>query len=151
MGSAFRRFVLSFVVAAVAGCSTYPDDIEGTLDRIEKQHVIHVGLIAGLDPAARKPVQDYLMRVAHETGAIPKFSVGAAEPILSRIESGELDLVIGEVAKDSPWITEVALLDPLTERSVGARTIALTPIARNGENRWIMLLEKEARDTRGAQ
>ena len=68
--------------------------------------------------------------------------------LVPRLEAGELDLVIGEIAEDSPWRTEVSVIEPLSEHSLGERTIGLSPIARNGENRWVMLLEREVRDLR---
>jgi hypothetical protein len=57
-------------------------------------------------------------------------------------------MAIGEVAKDSPWLDDVAVIEPIAERRVGDRQLGLSAIARNGENRWVMLLEQHARDIR---
>ena len=78
-------------------------------------------------------------------------SSAPTERLLSRLEEGELDLVVAEVATDSPWRRDVAVLEPLSRRRAGGRVLALSPVARNGENRWIGLLEVEARDMAAGQ
>jgi hypothetical protein len=78
------------------------------------------------------------------SGAAPVLKEGAAEPLLLELEDGKLDLVIGPLSPESPWVSRVALLRPIGE-TVAPQHLLLTPIARNGENRWIMLLEREAR------
>ena len=83
-------------------------------------------------------------RVARATGATPRLEEGASEPLLIALEEGKLDLVIGPLSPESPWVSRVALLEPIGE-TVTPQRLSLTPIARNGENRWIMLLEAEAR------
>lgn len=127
----------------LAGCGDYPKDIEGTADRIAAAHSFRVGLVGDRTPEA---AARFIAEVAARTGARPQLIAGSAEPLLARLEAGQLDLVIGEFAKDSPWITDVAILEPLAQRKVGGRDMLLAPVARNGENRWIMLLESVARD-----
>ena len=68
------------------------------------------------------------------------------EALFAALEKGDLDLVVTEVADDSPWLTEVAVIDPLSRRRVGERLLGLSPVARNGENRWVALLERQQRD-----
>ena len=126
-----------------------PRDIAGTRERVETSRVIRVGLQQGpLSDEGRARAQGYLDRIGHATGARPQIIIGAAEPLLVQLQNGELDLVLGEVAADSPWVSEVAVIEPLMERQLSGRTIGLSPIARNGENRWIMLLETNVRDMR---
>jgi hypothetical protein len=134
-------------LALVAACGLMPRDVEGTLDRVEGSRVIRVGLFQGsLAGPNRARAAAWLYRLSRATGARPQFATGAAEPLLSRLQAGELDLVIGEVALDSPWVDEVAVIEPLVTHEAGGRTIGLSPIARSGENRWIMLLEREVRE-----
>lgn len=140
------------IALGLCACQNYPRDIDGSLDRIERDRVFRVGLVSGnFDAAAKAKVAAFVVRVAHNTNAQPAISTGSSEVLLSRLEAGSLDLVIGELASDSPWIDDVALLEPISTRTEGKREIALAPIARNGENRWIMHLEKEVRDGRNAQ
>ena len=65
-------------------------------------------------------------------------------------KSGRAEVVegrLGPVGPDSPWKNRVAILQPLGE-SLEPPRLVVVPIARNGENRWIMLLEREARAVR---
>ncbi len=141
---------LGLFFAALAGCNAYPRDIEGTLDTIETQRIVRVGLIGNYSNAGdRYLTEAFLARLAHATGASPRIVTGSAEPLLVQLETNQLDLVIGEIAQDSPWNTDVAVIEPLAVRSMGERQIGLSPVARNGENRWIMLLERLVRDHKG--
>ncbi|MEO7826675.1 MAG: hypothetical protein ABIR60_05990, partial [Allosphingosinicella sp.] len=118
---------------------------DNTLQRIRHEHRFRVGVIAdGGSPVAPDRQRLFLARVARAAGAVPVFNKGASEPLLIELEDGKLDLVIGPLSPESPWISRVALLPQIGEAAAPER-LALTPIARNGENRWIMLLEAEAR------
>ncbi len=137
------------LVLTLAGCGPYPRDVEGTLDRVERSHVMTVGM-AAIDPRDAASAKAYLGRVARATGSQPQIASGSAERLLAQLEAGELDLVIGEFADDSPWLQSVALIEPISIRAVGERTVGLAPVAANGENRWVGLLEREVRDMREA-
>lgn len=138
---------LVLFLATLAGCSAYPRDTEGTLETVETQKIIRVGLISNYSDAGDRDLTEaFLGRLAHVTGASPKIVKGAAEPLLIELETNQLDLVIGEIAGDSPWNTDVAVIEPLAVRTIGERQIGLSPVARNGENRWIMLLERLVRN-----
>ena len=130
---------------ALAGCDSLPKDPDGTLDRVRTQRSFRVGLIATGDVEIGGDRRDaFLRRVAQATGAAPAVKEGAAEPLLLELEDGQLDLVVGVISPDSPWVGRVTLLKPIGE-TVAPQHLLLTPMARNGENRWIMLLEREAR------
>ncbi|UVO50111.1 hypothetical protein M0208_06110 [Sphingomonas sp. SUN019] len=138
------------MIAMTAACSNYPDDIAGTSEHVRASRTIRVGIVASGQGHADATVIDvYLARIETVTGARRLLKRAAAEPLLASLENGDLDIVIGEFADDTPWLTEVAFVDPLAERVVGKRTIILVPVARNGENRWIMLLEKAVRESEG--
>jgi hypothetical protein len=140
------KWRLAFCAAlALAACGRLPMDPDGTLDRIRSERRFRVGLIADGDSEVTPERQRlFLARVARAAGAAPLFKEGASEPLLIELEEGKLDLVIGPLSPESPWISRVALL-PAVGETVAPQRLALTPIARNGENRWIMLLETEAR------
>lgn len=135
--------------SAMAACGPYPRDVEGTLSSIQRTHVIHIGLIAGTD---RSPnfvkAQSYIKQIAEDVGAKIELREASTEALLAEIEQGSLDLAIGEIATDSPWLPDVAIIEPIAERRVGQRSLGLSAIARNGENQWIMLLERHARNVR---
>ncbi|HET9639388.1 MAG TPA: hypothetical protein VFP12_09300 [Allosphingosinicella sp.] len=129
----------------LAACDRLPMDPDHTLDRVRAERSFRVGLIAtGDSPVGAERQRQFLARVARATGASPRIEEGASEPLLIALEEGQLDLVIGPLSPESPWLGRVALLHPIGE-TVTPQRLALTPIARNGENRWIMLLEAEAR------
>jgi len=140
------KWRLAFCAALMlAGCDRLPMDPDGTLDRVRAERRFRVGLIAtGGSPADRRPEAAFLARIARATGARPAVKQGASEPLLLDLEDGGLDLVIGPLSSESPWVQRVALLEPLGAVP-GPHEVQVTPIARNGENRWIMLLEREAR------
>lgn len=132
--------VLALTLLA-AGCSDIPRDVEGTLREVRERKSFKVGIIAGTgDPegAGRQLVD----RVAAAAGAEARFREGAAEPLLTKLEEGDLDLVIGAMAEKSPWSRKVHFLPSLAKRLPPAP--ALVAMARNGENAWISLLHREA-------
>ncbi len=140
------RFSALALLVLLCGCGSIPRDPEGTLDRVRAEHRFRIGFIASdatrLDAATEKA---FIARVAAATGARPVVSSGASEPLLAGLEQGKFDLVIGELAPDSPWISRVAILPAIGEEGVDDSRVLLRPIARNGENAWISLLEREAR------
>jgi hypothetical protein len=143
-----RLLLLCVLLAAAAACDSIPADPDGTLDKVRSERIFRAGLISsGKDRAAPSQEKRFLERVAAATGARPELEEGAAEPLLLGLEEGELDLVIGPLAPDSPWVTRVAIIRPIGETLEPPRLVVV-PIARNGENRWIMLLEREARAVR---
>lgn len=144
------RFVtLSMLLLLLAACGPFPDDLEGTLDKVHDRGTINVGLTtmrAKEVPLARAYIAR-LERAAHAHAVIDE---GPAELQFARLEQGAVDVVIGDFAEDSPWNADVALIEPLATRTAGTRKIGLSPVAANGENRWIALLEREVRDYRAS-
>ncbi|HEY0414730.1 MAG TPA: hypothetical protein VGD66_16480 [Allosphingosinicella sp.] len=139
-----KRVFLLCLGAALAGCGTMPRDPDGTLDRVRSERLFRVGVIADggrADGAAEAAA--FVGRVSRATGAKAAVRQGALEPLLLDLQAGQLDLVIGTVSPKSPWAPEVAILRPIAEPTAPQHLI-VSPIARNGENKWIMLLEREA-------
>ena len=131
-------------LALLTACDALPKDFGGTLVRVEREHSFRVGLIAeGGRSRCPDVAPAFLARVAAATGASPQVTEGAAEPLLGALRNGELDLVLGELDPSSPWKTEVAILEPLVSGCPGE--VEFSAIARNGENRWVVLLENAGR------
>ena len=127
------------ILLLLAACGQIPRDPEGTLDRVRASHLIRVGVVAGDTAEHWQPL---LGRVAAATGAKPRMEQGALEPLLLRLEQGELDLVVGGAfAEKSPWLPRVTL-GPVIRKEAD---VAHHVVARNGENGWIMLIEREGR------
>lgn len=126
------------------GCADLPKDPRGTTERVARERQVRVGVIAS--PAGIADANRALIgRVAAATGARPVVETDAAEPLLVRLGEGELDLVVGEFERKGPWSTHVHILPALASRRVAGQEIATGAAASNGENRWIMLVDREAR------
>jgi hypothetical protein len=139
----------SLALALLLTCASceFPRDIANTTDTIRARGVLRVGIgEAGRGEAAL--AGRFVDRAAAQLGARPVRSSAPGEVLLARLETSELDLVIGDFAEDSPWLDRVAVIEPLASRRVGKRRIGLSPVARAGENAWIMRLEREVRAMR---
>lgn len=139
-----KRPLLFALAVTLSGCGSIPRDPDGTLDRVRSQRLFRVGLIAdGGSAVGASEAAAFVAAVSRATGARPAVRQGASEPLLLDLEAGKLDLVIGAVSPKSPWAAEVAILRPIAEPTA-PQHLVVTPIARNGENGWIMLLERAA-------
>jgi len=134
-----RTFLLAAALLA-SGCDAIPADPDGTLERIRSERLFRVGLIAS-DAPAPDGAAVLLRRLSLATGAKAAVERGPAEALLTKLEDGGLDLVLGEFAEKSPWAAQVTLTDPIGP----AGAIILAAAARNGENAWIALVHREAR------
>jgi hypothetical protein len=140
------RFVWGLLTLLLAACGPFPRDIHDTLQGFHERGTVRVGLVTMRDvdePLAR----DFLARLQREAGARVVTERGPAELQLARLDQGALDLVVGDFASDSPWLPEVTIVEPIVNRPAGDRSLGLSPVAANGENRWVALLEREVRDS----
>ena len=138
------------LVLAGAACSDFPRDPDGTLERVRGEGEFKVGLVAPLAAEGGAPeVGAFLAGVGRAASARPALSTGDTEPLLKKLEEGELDLVIGRFDKKSPWATMVEIGPALRTERQGKATIELAPAMPIGENAWIALIETEARNVGG--
>lgn len=138
------RIGLAIAVLALAGCADIPRDPEGTEALVRKTGAIRIGWTMGAQPDPAVLVA--LGKLQSETGASIQSRVADGETLLSELEDGKLDLVYGRYAMDSPWAPKVHLGRALGLREEPAKTVAAPRFAmRNGENGWIMRVEKAAR------
>lgn len=129
----------------LAACGPYPDDTAGTSERIARTGVVRIGL-SELHPADAPAARTFIAQLAGRLNARAETSAGPAERELTELEAGKLDLVLGDFADDSPWLAEVALIEPISARRVGDHKLGLAPVAANGENRFIGVVEAVVRD-----
>jgi ABC-type amino acid transport substrate-binding protein len=135
------------LAASLAACSDIPKDTEGSLEQIRETKTFRVGLIAGSQDGEGRG-RRLIDAVASEAGATPAITTGAAEHLLTQLEEGELDLVVGTMANKSPWALKVHASKPLVPAAERAPT-SLVALARNGENAWISLLHRQVERVRG--
>ncbi len=130
----------------LGACERLPIDQADTLDRIAATHEVRVGLVAAAEQSPHfNQLRTLVDRSSAAAGGRAALTTGASEQLLLQLEAGQLDLVVGEFDSSSPWYQRVHLLPPMAERSEGESRLEATGAARNGENGWIMLLEREAR------
>ena len=145
-GALALRALIIIASLALTACGNYPRDVSGTFDRIEGSRQFTVGM-AALRPADEGKARALIARLEHATGARATLEAGPLESQLARLEGGELDLVIAEIAEDSPWTAPVAVIEPLSTRREGERRLGLSAVAANGENEWIAVIERAVRDS----
>ncbi|MCF1505601.1 hypothetical protein L0F51_17755 [Afifella sp. H1R] len=142
-----RRLFLSlaavFLVPLLAGCDGFPKDIAGTMQNVKERGVLHAGIVA--DGPAEGEERALAERVAQAADVMAEFEVGSDEVLLHRLEDGDIDLVLGEFAKASPWKKRVAFTAPAEAKSPSAHEPVLRAAVRPGENRWLMFVQKTLR------
>jgi hypothetical protein len=142
------RLAIAFGALLLAACDRFPADLEGSLDRIHRRGTICVGVQQAMPPEA----EALLRRLESATGAQARRMAGSLEPQLQAIEDGDLDLVIAPFREDGGLATATTLSPPLRIERRGQHRIAWRAAMRSGENRWISLVEVQARQIgRGAK
>lgn len=128
----------------LGGCNAIPKDPDGTMSNIEKSGRLRVALIAL--PSKEAVVAGKLVRLLEQrTGASAEIRPGTGEVALTALRQGQVDLVIGSFAKDTPWATDVAFGPPLALSGSEEEMVEVKAAVRNGENRWLMAVEGASR------
>jgi hypothetical protein len=144
----FRRWITAALIALpLAGCDALPKDPDGTLTAIEARGEIRVAATAPLPPEALR----LLDRLQKRTHAISRVETGELEPLLARLDEGGVDLVVAPFRKGTLLETAAALSPPLATSGQGEKAIEWRAAMKNGENRWISLVEASARDAGNRQ
>lgn len=136
---ALRSLLLAAGLVLLAACDQIPKDPDGTLDRIRSGGKIRVGLVA---MAGERPVEEraFLNRLIVDTKAVTSAQSGSAENLLTRLEGGDLDLVLGEFHSSSPWSKRVTFIPTLASQAKPDERMVVAAAVANGENRWIALV-----------
>lgn len=134
----------------LAGCGNLPKDPEGTLDRIRREHVIRVGRVQGGSTTDAADWRRVLKRLEASTEAKPILQSGMLEPLLLDLEAGKLDAVVGgRFDEKTPWKTRVSLGRPIRMIETSTGKTASHIVVRNGENAWIMMVQRETKAAGG--
>lgn len=140
-----KAVFVPLLLALLAGCSDLPRDPDRTSEHIAASRTIRIGMVPGDTRFADAARTRFLEALTTATAARPAFETGATEVLLQQLERGELDLVLTPLDPHSPWVTRVTPGPPLAERGRGERRVQYQAVMRNGENRWIMTVEKASR------
>lgn len=143
-GASIMRRLPILLCIALSACNALPRDPADTSARIESTRYFTVGSV---DPSARDAPETarLLRQIEQRTGARPLWTEGSGETLLGQLDAGTLDLAIGRFAKTSPWQAEVAFGPALSVSGKEGERIELKTAMRNGENRWIMTVERASR------
>ena len=146
---AFALFAAVAVLAVLTGCSSFPADPDGTLDRV-RGGVLRVGVshnepwvqvVQETEPSGIEP--ELVQRFATTLQATIEWQPGGEEALMTDLEHGRLDLVIGGLTAESPWTDKAAITKPYAEmRSREGETEKHVMAAPLGENAFLLELEK---------
>ena len=132
---------LVLVALSLAGCDYFPRDPDHSLQEIRTRGTIRVGAQLDLPPEAMQLVK----RLERATGAKAQYREGPLEPLLQKLDTGQIDLVIAPFTKETPWATSSALSPPFRTEGRDKHVIEWRAAMRSGENRWIFMVETNAR------
>jgi hypothetical protein len=128
-----------FALAALFACDRFPKDIAGTTDAVTRG-TLHAGLVA--DASVEPDERSLIDAVSQAAAADADIQTGSAEILLSRLESGDLNLVVGRFSGDSPWKSRVAFTAPAESASPSSDAPVLRAAVRAGENRWLIFVTR---------
>lgn len=141
-----RLGLVALSTLTLAACGSFPQDPENTLDTIRDRGVVRVGIERPIPAEA----STLLQQIELATGAKASISQDGVEPLLAKLDTGEIDLVIAPFGQKTPWATKAALSPPLRVEGAGKNATEWRAAMRGGENRWIMLVEAKARSVSSA-
>ena len=146
---AFALFGAVALLGVLTGCSSFPADPNGTLDRV-RGGVLRVGVshnepwvqvVEETDPSGIEP--ELVQRFAATLQATIEWQPGGEEALMTELEHGRLDLVIGGLTAESPWTDKAAITKPYAEaRGREGKTEKHVMAAPLGENAFLLELEK---------
>ncbi|MBZ9650025.1 hypothetical protein K9B33_21045 [Sphingobium sp. 3R8] len=139
-----KQGIIAIAFLLLGACDALPRDPANTSDRIARSHSFTVALTDSSVRAA--PEVDRLIReIERRTKARAQWRIGSGELVLQQLDDGTLDLAIGRFTAESPWATDVAFAPALSTTGSKDSPIELKAAMRNGENRWIMTVERASR------
>lgn len=133
---------------ALAGCADLPRDPDGTLDRVRETSILRAGASPGgervrIDGARVSGVEpDLVTGFARSLGARVRWRVGGEEELVTAMEDGELDLVVGGLSADSPWDKKVSLTRGYAESTEHGKKVEHVMAVPLGENAMLVALER---------
>ena len=138
------KFGIFSAFLLLGACDALPRDPAGTSVRVAQMQSFTVALA---DPTVHgaPEVAKLVHEIERRTGAHARWLPGSGETLFWQLDDGTMDLVIGRFTADSPWATAVAFGPPLSTSGATDTPLKLRAAMRNGENRWIMTVERASR------
>lgn len=144
--------ICAAVLLALTGCANYPADPDHTLQRVT-HGTLRVGVshnepytsVTGPSPSGSEV--DLVEQYARTLDAKIEWTEGGEEDLVTRMEKGQLDLVIGGLTKDTPWQKKVGLTRPYAETTnefgQTEKHVLAIPL---GENAFLLNLDRFLQD-----
>ncbi|MET1051278.1 MAG: transporter substrate-binding domain-containing protein [Mycetocola sp.] len=156
MRSSAQLAVIFLLAVGLTGCgSGFPADPDGTLDRVTGGN-LRVGISANgewtrvTDDGGPSGTEVELVESFADTiDADIAWVVGGEEGLFTRLEDGDLDLVIGGITDETPWVDRAAITKPYIEVSTSAGPERHVMAAAMGENAFLVELERFLLDADG--
>lgn len=138
------------LATGMAGCAvSVPRDPDGTLERVAGGN-LRVGVTAngkwaslrdGQEPQGIEPA--LARSFASSISATPEWVTGSEQELTKALKEGELDLVIGGFAADTPWVTHAGTTRPYTEsKDAFGKTVKHVFLVPLGENAFLLALDR---------
>ncbi len=127
----------------LTGCSV-PADPDGTMDRIQGDTLragasLEDGLVEAADGTVTGPLAELVEEFAHRHDADVDWTTGSEESLVTALEERRLDIVVGGITADTPWVDRVGATRGYPEIAEGRELVLLVP---PGENRLLFELEQ---------
>lgn len=145
------RTVATVLIAVLALSCGIPRDPDGTLDRVSdgtmRVGIVHAEPWAIVDDRAPAGIEPSLVeRFAASIRAEITWIEGSEQELLTALEEGEIDLVIGGLVASNPWSGRVTFTRPYVTHADGEHVFAI----RHGENAWLSAIERSLDHQRDA-
>lgn len=138
------------LAGGMVGCGvSMPADPDGTLERVSGG-TLRVGATAngkwvslgqGQEPRGIEP--SLVRSFAATIGATPEWVTGSEQELTKALKEGELDLVVGGFAADTPWVTHAGTTRPYTEsKDASGKTVKHVLLVPLGENAFLLALDR---------
>lgn len=137
------------ILAVTAGCGM-PHDPEETYRRAVGR-IVRVGVcehppFTMLEEGKLTGIEvDLIKGFARQLDATVRWHRGAEGPLIEALGQGKLDVVIGGLKESSPWSSHAGATQPYVEAG-GEKYVMFV---RQGENRWLLELDKYLHTRKG--
>lgn len=140
----------AMVVLLTAGCqSHFPADAQGTLDRASGG-TLRVGISENVpftevdaDGTVTGSEVELMTQYAASIGAEIDWVPAGENVLAASMQAGDLDVVIGGLASDAPWTSQIALTRPyMTTTGPEGKTVKIVMGVTPGENALLVDLER---------
>jgi len=142
-----RALACGLVILGLTACASIPRDPDGTLQRVEEQGILRVGaspsgeLVAYEGEEVTGREAELVAGFARSLGAEVEWTLDGETALVSAMERGELDVIIGGLHADSPWSDAVSITRAYAESDEAGETVRHALAVPLGENALLVRLE----------